>query len=88
MTPKRQFLRAEILLAQNQHSDAITLIKEAFEQAIIDYDTRTAIESALRLYHHSEDDPKARAEYLAYLETNANQSWLREQLVLVSNHGN
>ncbi|BBN82245.1 hypothetical protein PA25_22300 [Pseudoalteromonas sp. A25] len=84
-TPKRQFLKAKIQLAQGHNANAIQLLESAYQQAKIDYDSRTAIESALLLYQLSNDAPKKRAEYLAYLEVNTKADWLKEQLTLV--HG-
>jgi len=82
-TPKRLYLKAELLMAQHKKNEAIALFEQAFEKANIDYDKRTAIESAVKLYHLYSDDIKKRSIYIAYLETNAKSDWLRGKLALV-----
>lgn len=83
-TPKRYFLKAKILLSAHHNGEALNLFERAFQQAKIDYDSRTAIESALKLYQLSESFPKRQAEYLAYLESNAQDSWLKEKLIIAN----
>lgn len=84
-TPKRLYLKAELLMAQHNKVEAIALFEQAFEKANIDYDKRTAIESAVKLYHLYNDDLKKQSVYIAYLETNAKSDWLRSKLALVDN---
>ncbi len=84
VTPKRLFLRAKVQQAQNQAAEARALYERAYQQAKIDYDTRTALESALILYRLSSAAPAKQAEYLVYLQYNAQEQWLVERLSLVS----
>ena len=42
-TPKRYFLKAKILLSEHHNGEALNLFERAFQQAKIDYDSRTAI---------------------------------------------
>ncbi len=81
LSPKWMLLKAEVLFAQNQAVQAKQLLESAFEQARIEYDTRTGIDAALKLHRLSTGDPVAQAEYLAYLESNANIEWLRDNLL-------
>jgi DNA-binding winged helix-turn-helix (wHTH) protein/tetratricopeptide (TPR) repeat protein len=82
-TPKRLYLRAELLMAQHKKVEAIAFFEKAFEKANIDYDKRTAIESAVKLYHLYNDDVKKQSVYIAYLETNAKRDWLIGKLAIV-----
>lgn len=82
-TPKRLYLKAELLMAQYKKVEAIAHFEQAFEKANIEYDKRTAIESAVKLYHLYTDDLKKQSIYIAYLETNAKSDWLRGKLALV-----
>jgi len=88
LTPKRLFLKAKLLLAQQKTKEALELFEQAFERANINYDKRTAIESALKLYYLNSEDLKEQSVYLAFLESNARADWLRDKLVLVQSPNN
>jgi len=81
LRPKKQLLKAEVYIAQKNISQAQELLQTAFAQARIEYDTRVGIDAALTLYRLSADNPKAKAEYWAYLENNAKPQWLQENVV-------
>lgn len=86
ITPRRQLLTAEVLLAQEMTQAATALLEQSFEQALIEYDNRTAIEAALWLYKLSKNDSKSQSEYLAYLQANTKPEWQRKHLFLAKNH--
>ena len=69
-------LRAELHLAQHQPELARPLLVQAFDEARLNFDDRTGLTAALALYRLSADQPALRAEYQAYLESNASPEWL------------
>ena len=73
---KKLLLKGKLLLAEQKPVKARNILVKAFEQARLSFDNQSALKSALLLYHLSEDQPKAQAEYLAYLETNAKPDWI------------
>lgn len=79
LSPTRQYLKGEVLLAQNLQDQSLILFESAFDQARIQYDTRTAIDAALRLYQLS-SKTAAQSPYLAYLQSNASEAWLSKKL--------
>ncbi len=80
-TPKRILLQAQILTAEQKSKAAIRMFELAFEKAKVDYDTRTAVESALHLYRLLSTEPQLQAQYYAYLESNTNKLWLNKNVV-------
>ena len=83
--PKKLVLKAKVFQAQQQPQQAQALLQTAFEQARLAYDKATGLQAALMLYQLSAGEPKVRAEYLAYLQSNAKPGWLKQhQAVLAS----
>ena len=75
--PLTLLLKAKVFQAQKKLIEAKMLFEKAFELARLHHDIHTGLQAALSLYHLSIDHPKVRAEYLAYLQSNASSSWLK-----------
>lgn len=76
--PNEILLHARVYLAEGNAQRALPLLKAAFDEARIAHDQRTGIDSALLLYKTSQN-PAKRAQYLLYLESNADPHWLEQQ---------
>ena len=74
--PKQMVLKARIWHHQQQLDSARQLLDQAFEQARLEYDVTTGLQAALLLYQLTPTQPQLRAEYLAYMQSNADQAWL------------
>ncbi|WDE03609.1 winged helix-turn-helix domain-containing protein [Thalassomonas viridans] len=81
---KKQVLKAKVMQARQEPEQAKPLLQKAFERARLEYDIGTGLQAALMLYQLSTGQPKARAEYLAYLESNAKPGWLRQHNVVLA----
>ncbi|TQV88736.1 winged helix-turn-helix domain-containing protein [Aliikangiella coralliicola] len=81
--PKKLILKAKVYLAEEKSSEAIPLLQKAFELARLDYDTRSGLQAALMLYQLS-TVPQIRAEYLAYIKSNARPEWLKQHNELLA----
>ncbi|WDE00831.1 winged helix-turn-helix domain-containing protein [Thalassomonas actiniarum] len=82
--PKTLVLKAKVFHAQKKPGEAKPILEKAFELARLAYDIGTGIEAALMLYQASSDQPKRRAEYLAYLESNAKADWLKQHNAILA----
>ena len=82
--PKKLVLKAKVFLAQQLPGQAQPLLQRAFERARLAYDNVTGLQAALMLYQLSAGQPKVRAEYLAYLESNAKPGWLKQHKVILA----
>ncbi|WP_281556904.1 winged helix-turn-helix domain-containing protein [Thalassomonas sp. RHCl1] len=82
--PKTLVLKAKLFQAQEKSGEAKPLLEKAFELARLAYDIGTGIEAALMLYQVSSAEPKLRAEYLAYLESNAKPDWLKRHNAILA----
>jgi len=74
--PKHMVLKAKIWHHQQQPDSARKLLDKAFDQARLEYDVTTGLQAALLLYQLSPSQPQLRAEYLAYMQSNADKTWL------------
>lgn len=84
-SPKYMISLAKIHLAQQAQEKALSYFEKAFELARLQYKTHIAIDSALMLFQLSEQHPEIQAVYLAYLQSNANEKWLKEQMDILAN---
>ncbi|WDE13577.1 winged helix-turn-helix domain-containing protein [Thalassomonas haliotis] len=82
--PKSLVLKAKVFQAREKLLEAKPLLQKAFELARLEYDIGTGIQAALMLYQVSSGQPKVRAEYLAYLESNAKPDWLKRHSVILA----
>ena len=82
--PQSIYLQARIHQTQGQPKQAHALFKQAFHQANLNFDRRTAIESAHALFNLSVHNPISQSEYLAFLQSNAHESWLEQNLTNVA----
>ncbi|MCO7224355.1 winged helix-turn-helix domain-containing protein [Pleionea sp. CnH1-48] len=86
ISAKKLVLKAKVHLADNSNSKiAQPLLQKAFEQARLEYNIHTGLEAALLLYRLS-NDPKVRAEYMAYIESNAKPIWLEKHNVILADN--
>lgn len=79
-TPKYMISMAKIYHAQQAKEKARAYFEKAFELARLQYKTHIAIDSALILFQLSQQQAEKQAEYLAYLQRNANKKWLKKQM--------
>jgi tetratricopeptide (TPR) repeat protein len=84
-SPKYMISLARIFNAQHEKEKARHYFEKAFEQARLQYKTHIAIDSALMLFQLSEQGSELQAEYLAYLQRNANEKWLKKQMDILVN---
>lgn len=77
---KWMLIKAKVKMLQGHEDEAYDLYEQAFETARIDYDIRSGIEAALKLYQLNDDKPSVKATYLAYLQSNTKQEWLEQNL--------
>jgi|GEM_PF-5363569 len=78
-------LLAKVYHAQKSHEKSRTYFEKAFELARLQYHKRIAIDAALMLFKLSAQQPEIQAEYLAYLQRNANKKWLTKQMNILAN---
>ncbi|MCW9017092.1 MAG: hypothetical protein OQJ89_09020, partial [Kangiellaceae bacterium] len=76
-SPRKMRLKANLFLSQEKIDLARPLFQRSFDLARLNYDNQTGVQSALMLYQLTSDS-KERAKYLAYLESNATPSWLKQ----------
>jgi len=74
---KELVLKAKIFKAQQNFDKAKPLLLKAFELARLNFATHTGLEAALMLYQFSHESPIVKAEYLAYIQSNASENWLK-----------
>ncbi|WP_281557004.1 winged helix-turn-helix domain-containing protein [Thalassomonas sp. RHCl1] len=83
-SPKNMLLLAKIYHAQQAQEKARPYLEKAFELARLQYKTRIAIDSALMLFQLNAHQPEVQAEYMAYLQGNANKKWLKKQMDILA----
>lgn len=76
--PAQLLLKAQVLLAQDLIDDARPLLKEAFNKARLTHNKPASLNSALALYQLAYSTPEIKREYLAFLQTNGSQQWLKQ----------
>jgi len=74
---KELVLKAKVFQAQQKLDKAKPLLLKAFELARLNFSTHTGLEAALMLYQISHESPIIKAEYLAYIQSNASENWLK-----------
>lgn len=83
-SPVKLVLKAKVYQAQQQNEKAISLYKEAFELARLQYDIYTGLQAALGMYVLTKHEPKTQAIYGAYLQQNAEDIWLKQHNLLIA----
>ncbi len=83
-SPKHMLSLAKVYHAQDQQEKARSYFVKSFELARLQYKIHIAIESSLMLYQLSAQQPEIQAEYLDYLQRNANEEWLKEQMNIIA----
>ncbi len=79
-TPKYVLSWAKIYHATDKLKEARSYFEKAFELARLDYNAHIGSHAAFALFQLSDQQPELQAEYLDYLERNANKEWLKEQM--------
>ena len=74
-TPDTLVSQARVYIAENKPDLAHPLLEEAYESARLQYNTHAALLAAFNLYQLSHQ-ADTKAEYLAFMQSNASQSWL------------
>jgi len=83
-SPKELLLKARLFQAEQKFALAQPLLIKAFELARLKHDIHTGLQAALTLYRLSAAQPKIRAQYIAYIESNAKPSWLKHHNVVLA----
>ncbi|WDD97105.1 winged helix-turn-helix domain-containing protein [Thalassomonas actiniarum] len=84
-SPEKMLSLAKIYHGQQAQEQARPYFEKAFELARLQYKTRIAIDSALMLFQLSAHQAEKQAEYMAYLQENANEKWLKKQMDILAN---
>ena len=74
--PDNQIIQAKVYVAESKLDLAIPLFEKAYETARLEYNTYAGLQAALNLYQLS-TNAEIKAEYLAYMESNASADWLK-----------
>jgi DNA-binding winged helix-turn-helix (wHTH) protein/tetratricopeptide (TPR) repeat protein len=79
-TPKYMLSWAKIYHATGKLKKARSYFEKSFELARLDYNPHVGSHAAFSLFQLSHQQPELQAEYMDYLERNANKEWLNEQI--------
>lgn len=79
-TAKHMLSWAKIYQATGKPVEAQSHYEKAFELARLEYNIHWGVHAALALYQINYQHPELQAEYMDYLERNANREWLEEQM--------